>query len=64
MIVLSQYIFLLISMRRVLTEYQRGFVGCEFGVSHLHYHNVWSLLTPALASSNLSILSSGESPQV
>ena len=48
MIVVSQYIFLLISMRRVLTEYQRGFGGCDFGASHLQYHNVRCLLSPGL----------------
>ena len=48
MIVLSQYTFLLISIMRVLTEYQRGFGGCDFSASHLQYHNVRSVLTPGL----------------
>ena len=47
MIQISQCIFLLISLRRVFSEYQRGFGGCEFSASHLQYHNVRSVMTSA-----------------
>lgn len=59
MIQISQCIFLLICLRRVFSEYQRGFGGCEFSASHLHYHNV--RLVMASASNNLLPL--GESAQ-
>ena len=48
MMTFCQFLFLLISSRRVLTEYQRGFGRCDFLASHLQYHNVRSLITPSI----------------
>ena len=61
MIKISQCIFLLISLRRVISEHQRGFGGCEFSASHLQYHNVRSVITQPLVTCHSRWVSSSSS---